>query len=371
MTDPLIAFSVFSGAGGLDVGVERAGYRMLYAIENDPEAVKTLNRNRGRFFHGLPTVQPLDITLLEPKQVMKELGLARGEVDLLVGGPPCVAFSKSGFHLEYKREGRDPRANLLNDYCRFLEELRPAAFLMENVFGLAYQNQSAPVFKRFVTSIRKIGYSITFDILNAADHGVPQNRQRLFIIGARDGRELELPRPTHWGEHERRAKPVWADRLLPHVTAGQALAGLKTKREPTEVVNGRLGRLLRRIPPGENYLHFTKERGHPRPLFRWRSRYWTFLLKLDPKRPASTIQAQPGPYVGPFHWRNRRLRVPELKRLQGFPDDFAFAGTRRSIQVQIGNSVPPALAFVVAAAIRTQLAEPAPRGQLSLAFSEA
>src|SRR6266536_2147827 len=133
MTSPLTAFSLFAGAGGLDLGVEEAGYRVLYAVENDPVAVETLNRNRARFFPHLPETQPLDITALEPRQLMKEIGVRKGDIDLLVGGPPCVAFSKSGFHLEYKREGRDPRANLLWDYLRFLEALRPKAFLMENV----------------------------------------------------------------------------------------------------------------------------------------------------------------------------------------------------------------------------------------------
>jgi DNA (cytosine-5)-methyltransferase 1 len=362
MSESLIACSLFAGAGGLDIGVESAGYRVVYAVENDPYAVQTLNRNRAAFFPKLPEVRPLDITALDPQRAIKEIGLGKGEVDLLVGGPPCVAFSKSGFHLEYKREGRDPRANLLNDYLRFLDTLKPAAFLMENVFGLAYRNQSAPVFERFVAGIRRLGYSVTYEVLNAADYGIPQNRQRLFIIGARDMRDLQMPRPTHWGEHERRARPAWVDRLLPHVAAGQALKGLKTRPEPTEVVNGKYGELLRQIPPGENYLYFTKERGHPHPLFKWRTRYWTFLLKLHPKRPSSTIQAQPGPYVGPFHWNSRRLRVPELKRLQGIPDDFDFAGSRRSIQVQIGNAVPPPLALVVASAIRAQLKDEVPAG---------
>src|SRR5215813_318617 len=287
---------------------------------------------------------------------MREIGIAKGEINLLIGGPPCVAFSKSGFHLEYKRKGEDPRASLLDDYLRFLEALRPAAFLIENVFGLAYRNQSAPFFQRLTSGARNLGYSVSFQVLNAADYGIPQNRQRLFIVGAHDGRDLDFPPPTHWGEHERRAAPLSVESLQPHVTAGEVLAGLRTTPEPTDVVNGKYGHLLDEIPPGGNYLHFTKRKGHHKPLFRWRSRYWTFLLKLDPKRPSPTIQAQPGPYVGPFHWKNRRLRVPELKRLQGFPDDFDFCGSRRSIQMQIGNSVPPLLAYVVTAKLREQLA---------------
>jgi DNA (cytosine-5)-methyltransferase 1 len=351
------AFSLFTGAGGLDLGVESVGYNVVFAIENDPIAVETLNLNRKSYFPSLPEVDPFDITQLDPRAVMRETGIAEGEIDLLVGGPPCVAFSKSGFHLDYKREGRDPRAGLLGDYLRFLEALRPETYLLENVFGLAYRNQSAPFFNALVNGIRSLGYSVTYEVLNAADYGVPQNRQRLFVIGRRDGRSLELPGPTHWGEHERRRPPDNVDDLLPHVTTREALRGLRTRPEPTEEVNGKYGHLLPEIPPGRNYLHFTAHEDHPKPLFKWRSRYWTFLLKLDPDRPASTIQGQPGPYVGPFHWNNRRLRVPELKRLQGFPDDFKLAGARRDIQLQIGNSVPPPLVARIAEAIRDQVAE--------------
>jgi DNA (cytosine-5)-methyltransferase 1 len=362
-----VAVSLFSGAGGLDLGVEKAGFQVIYAVENDPVAVGTLNRNRQRFFPRLPEIPPIDITHITPREFMREVALEAGDVDLLVGGPPCVAFSKSGFHLEYKRQGRDPRAGLLGNYLDFLEALQPRAYLMENVFGLAYRNQSAPVFNAFVQRVRDLGYSITYQVLNAADYGVPQNRQRLLVIGARDGRVLRHPATTHWGQHERRVRPIHADRLLPHVTAGQVLAGLATEPEPTEVVGGKWGHLLPEIPPGGNYLHFTEHAGHPQPLFKWRSRYWTFLLKLDPHRPSPTLQGQPGPYVGPFHWHNRRLRVPELKRLQGLPDDYELAGTRREIQLQVGNSVPPPLAAIVAGAIRSQLEgqDDAPGGDLA------
>src|SRR5581483_12366945 len=100
------------------------------------------NANRSTFLPGLAEVEPIDITVADPREVMNRAGLSRGDVDLLVGGPPCVAFSKSGFHLEYKRLGLDPRADLLADYVRFLLAIRPRAYLMENVYGLAYRNQS-------------------------------------------------------------------------------------------------------------------------------------------------------------------------------------------------------------------------------------
>jgi DNA (cytosine-5)-methyltransferase 1 len=139
------------------------------------------------------------------------------------------------------------------------------------------------------------------------------------------------------------------------VTSGQALAGLISQSEHDEVVRGSWGHLLPAIPPGGNYLHYTARRGHPEPIFEWRSRYWSFLLKLDPDKPSPTIQAQPGPNVGPFHWDNRRLRVPELRRLFTFPDDFEFVGRRASVQAQVGNSVPPRLAEQVARCVAAQV----------------
>ena len=350
----LTALSLFSGAGGLDLGIEAAGFSVIFAIESDGVAVATLNRNRRRFLPALPETRPLDITSLEPSDVMQEAGVGPGELDLLVGGPPCVAFSKSGFHLEYKRLGLDPRAGLLGHYCRFLAGLRPKTFIMENVFGLAYRNQSAAFFGALRDSVVELGYSFEYGVLNAADYGVPQNRQRLFIVGESDGKKLSLPKATHWGEHERRRRPPNAESLRPHVTAGEALDGLATLPEPEEVVNGKYGHLLPEIPPGGNYLHFTAHEGCEEPIFAWRSRYWTFLLKLDPGRPSPTIQGQPGPYVGPFHWENRRLRVPELRRLHGFPAEYAFVGTRRQVQLQIGNAVPPLLGEVVAGSVRDQ-----------------
>lgn len=261
-----------------------------------------------------------------------------------------MAFSKSGFWLEWKRDGVDPAASLLQAYTRVLAEARPRHFVLENVYALTFNNRaSRPAFERLLREIEDAGCRFTWKVLNAADYGVPQLRPRLFVVGAAKGEKLpELPPPTHHGEWERRKVTGGP---LRHVTAGEALAGLVTEPEREEVVRGQWGHLLPDIPPGDNYLFYTAERGHPNPIFGWRSRYWSFLLKLDPNRPSPTIQAQPGPNVGPFHWDNRRLRVPEMRRLFTFPDSFAFVGTRAAIQSQIGNSVPPLLGQRVAEAI--------------------
>jgi DNA (cytosine-5)-methyltransferase 1 len=345
MTARGVALSLFSGAGGLDLGTEAAGFRTAAAVEINEDAADTMEKN----FHDL--VSPVfrhSILDVQTRELLRAAGLqGRERPELLVGGPPCTPFSKSGFWLEWKRAGLDPDASLLQAYTRVLAEARPRAFILENVYALTYKNKaSQPAFKRLLEEIDAAGYQFRFGVLNAADYGVPQLRPRLFVVGTPKGTRLpELPEPSHGGRWERRST---GGGELPHVTTGEALRGLVTAPEPEEVLGGTWGHLLADIPPGDNYLHYTAERGHPHPVFKWRSRYWSFLLKLSPDRPSPTIQAQPGPNVGPFHWENRRLRVPEIRRLFTFPDDFALVGRRASVQAQIGNAVPPLLARRVA-----------------------
>ncbi|MGH7866649.1 MAG: DNA cytosine methyltransferase [Candidatus Dormibacteraceae bacterium] len=342
--DQGVAISLFSGAGGLDLGAEWAGYTVAAALERDRDAAATMMKN----FHGLvsPVIQD-DILNVPTKQLLCAAGLrGRQRPELLIGGPPCTPFSKSGFWLEWKRTGLDPNASLLQAYTRVLAEAKPRAFLLENVYALTYNNSaSRPSYERLLREIAEAGYDYRSRVLNAADYGVPQARPRLFIIGVCKGERLpEHPAPTHGGDWERRYS---GSRERPHVTASEVLDGLVADPEPEEVLRGQYAKLLEDVPPGDNYLYYTAERGHPTPKFKWRSRYWSFLLKLSPDRPSPTIQAQPGPNVGPFHWENRRLRIPEIKRLFTFPDDFSLVGSRSSMQAQLGNAVPPLLASQV------------------------
>ncbi len=166
--------------------------------------------------------------------------------------------------------------------------------------------------------------SLTQD-LAAGPHGYSLRKVAELLARQNQGR-------FHMGATGRTGVIDW-----PHVTTGEALSRLTTEPEPGERVRGKWGHLLVDIPPGDNYLFYTAERDHPDPLFAWRSRYWSFLLKLAPDRPSPTIQAQPGPNVGPFHWENRRLRIPELRRLFTFPDDFELLGRRASVQAQKGR----------------------------------
>jgi DNA (cytosine-5)-methyltransferase 1 len=238
----------------------------------------------------------------------------------------------------------DPRADTLSAYLRVVEEALPRAFVLENVEGLAFQGKDEGL-RLLLERIEGINrrtrskYAPHHMLVNAAEHGVPQLRQRFVLVAARDGAPFELPRPT----------------LSSFRTAWDALGDLAVPgAEEDLAVRGKWAALLPSIPEGQNYLWHT-DRGGGLPLFGWRRRYWTFLLKLAKNRPSWTIQAQPGPAVGPFHWDNRRLSMRELCRLQTFPDDVVIHGNRQAIQRQIGNAVPSLLAEVLGRAIRTQI----------------
>lgn len=363
--------SLFSGAGGLDLAVERADaeplasadpgdglLRVSVATDYNEPALQTLRAN----FRGTSTLTG-DIRETPTEQILAAAGLGAGEPVLVVGGPPCTPFSKSGFWLEQKRESRDPNASLLDEYVRVVRESRPEAFVLENVQGLTYSTHRAQ-FDRLLKGLRELGYNPQWRVLLAADYGVPQLRRRVFVVGRRDGGAFKFPEPTHsgWSERDRKIDPT----KVPHVTAAQAFAGLPTlvRASADEIVDGQYGQLAAEIPPGQNYLWHTDRYGG-RNHFEWRSRYWTFLLRLDPNRPSTTLQAQPGPYVGPFHWENlttasgeeraRRLRVNEMLRLMSFPDDFKIAGSRADVQRQLGNAVPLELGKAVIRSLMEQL----------------
>lgn len=362
MAEQLPVVSLFSGAGGLDLAAERADsealvsedtgsglLRVAVATDYNEQALSTLRAN----FDGVPTVTG-DIREISTEQILDTAKLRSGEPALVIGGPPCTPFSKSGFWLEQKRESRDPNASLLDEYVRVVKDTQPEAFVLENVQGLTYKTHRAQ-FERLLKALGELGYNPQWRVLLAADYGVPQLRRRVFVIGRRDGKKLEFPEPTHsgWSERDRKVDAT----KIPHVTAADAFRTLPAVARVVaeEIVDGTYGELAAEIPPGQNYLWHT-DRYDGRNVFDWRSRYWTFLLRLHPDRPSSTLQAQPGPWVGPFHWENvktasgeraRRLRIEEILRLMSFPDDFRVQGTRADVQRQLGNAVPMELGKAV------------------------
>lgn len=343
--------SLYTGAGGLDYGFEAAGFRTAVALEMDRDCVRTLRLNRrwsviDRDIHDVPSSELLETGKLE-----------KGEAALLIGGPPCQPFSKSGYWSRGdSRRLDDPRASTMSAYLRVLRETLPQGFVLENVEGLAYKgkDEGLRLLLEAVDAInREAGTRYRPHVLrlNAADYGVPQLRHRVLVIAGREGQSFRAPEPTHADLAE---GGLLLSELSPYRTAWDALADVTPDTSEDLAVRGRWAELLPSIPEGHNYLWHT-DRLDGLPLFGWRRRYWSFLLKLAKNRPSWTIQAQPGPAIGPFHWESRLLSMRELCRLQTFPDDVVVTGSRGAQQKQIGNAVPSLLGEVVGREIRVQI----------------
>jgi len=349
--------SLFTGAGGLDLGFHAAGLTTAVAIELDPRCCATLNANKS---HGyLWEVIPKPVENVSSRTLLSAAKLAVGEADALIGGPPCQPFSKSGYWSKGDSGRlRDPRANTLAEFIRVLRDTRPKTFLLENVTGLAYTGKEEG-FRFLLEEIDEINaatgtrYRVSAKVVNAAWYGVPQARERIILVGSRDGREFRFPAARFYDPDLRQERLL--DDQEPFRTAWDALGDLGEPEDLDETnVRGRWADLLPSIPEGSNYLHHTV-RGNGLPLFGWRRRYWSFLLKLAKRRPAWTLTAQPGPAIGPFHWKSRRLARAELKRLQTFPDAYDVTGTLSEVHRQIGNAVPSALSEMLALEMRRQL----------------
>jgi len=349
--------SLFTGLGGLDLGLEAAGFETAIAVEADPVCRDTIRRNRP--WPVAEHDQAYEIERIAPRRLRRLAGMRRGELAMVVGGPPCQPFSKSGYWVRGE-SGRmaDPRAEpTLRGFLDVLMELRPRAFLLENVPGFTYgaKDEGLQYVLRGIEGITASAgcrYSVSWSTLNTADYGVPQIRHRTFVVGVRESAPFRFPRATH-APPDRAADSECT--LEPYRTAWDAIGDLEIDaRTPTLRVGGKWGALLPSIPEGENYLWHT-ERGGGKPLFGWRTRYWSFLLKLAKTRPSWTIQAQPGTATGPFHWDNRRLAPVELARLQTLPDGLTLSGGQRDQQRMIGNAVPSLMAEVLAREIRRQV----------------
>ncbi len=345
------AISLYTGAGGLDYGIERANFKTLVAIEMDKWCCKTLRHNR-QFWNVLEG----RIEDFSTSDILRVADLKKCEADILIGGPPCQPFSKSGYWVKGDVDRlKDPRANTLHEYMRVLEESLPRSFILENVFGLVYKGKDEGL-KYLEERLCQINrdhhtkYNFNWKVLNAAHYGVPQIRERVFIVGSREGLPFQFPEPRFLD-----VKDSIVDQQHSFRTAWDALYDLQDGMEDPRIskVGGKWGELLPTIPEGHNYL-FHSEKGQGLPIFKWRSRYWSFLLKLKKDRPSWTIQAQPGSAIGPFHWNNRRLNMKEMLRLQTFPFEIEILGGVSEIQKQIGNAVPSAIGELLGLEIRKQ-----------------
>lgn len=333
---PIGAVSLFSGAGGLDVASFLAGVPVLSSTDFDDDCIETLKLND---LYGDTEIIKGDLHEIS-SDVFKSIVQKRNpEKFIVIGGAPCQPFSKAGYWVgNNTRKGiNDPRATLVDEYLRVVTDLHPAGFVFENVESLLHPTNRVIVDK-FIEIIQEQGYKYKIVRANALDYGVSQKRKRLFIIGTTGEFKTDAPRKTNCPPEE-----CEATGLKPYVNVGEVIKGFDGPEffEPEEVTKGGTYHSdLCEVPPGMNYKALTAWYGYENPKFVADKRFWSFLLKLSPNMPSWTITAQPGPWVGPFHWDNRRLRVPEIAAIQTFPKGYKFYGSRRSIQKQIGNAVP-------------------------------
>ncbi len=337
MSKPKIV-SVFSGVGGIDSGFHDAGFDTVFATDIWDVSCRSLKENFPDSEIVCDTIENIDFKAIKQKHK---------DIAGLVGGPPCPPFSKSRFYRKEKGRGIDDADGFMtvSNYFRAVEELDPKFFLFENVHGFVFKPHKSAL-ELIESECERLGYKISFEVMNAADYGVPQTRQRFICIGVKnDMEDFVFPAKTHV---EKGTGKKW-------VTCGDILSDIDfdLEEDASMQAGSKHKDLLKQVPPGENYLFFTEERKHPNPVFKWRSRYWSFLLKLSPDRPSWTIQASHSNNMGPFHWKNRFLRISEIKRIQTFKDNYIILGSFKDQWRQVGNAVPPLLANVLAKQIKS------------------
>lgn len=355
----LTAIDLFCGAGGLSEGFRQAGFHVLAGQDFDEQAGATFSRTHPEAsFVGGPIQQ------VAAQRLLKAAGMRRGEVDVIVGGPPCQGYSV----YNHQRGADDPRAGLFKEYLRIVEGIQPRWLVMENVTGITSISNGGIV-REIYEGMAALGYRVDMRMLKAEEFGVPQERRRVFFIANRIGAPIFFPEPTHGPE------------LLPFVTVWDAISDLpnlsngstgepcpyrtaprtsyqrELRGECTSVTNHSAPRLssvneerMQHIPPGGSWRDIprellpagmqrakrsdhTKRYGRPRKT----DLACTILTKCD---------IHWGAYIHPT--QNRAFSVREAARLQSFPDYFEFSGSRTEQYVQVGNAVPPLLGKCVA-----------------------
>ena len=323
--------SLFSGAGGLDIGLERAGFEAVSLCEIESVFCNTLLANQGWPHNdGQKYLSHAKIVNADIRDVRAaDLSLGK-RIDLVVGGPPCQAFSSSGKQLSVL----DPRGALVSDFCRIVGELKPRMFLFENVRGVvtARDKNGEPggVIVALIRVLEELGYSCRAALLNSADYGSSQRRVRCFIIGSCRGKSPAFPEPTCQKDGGLFSEPWKPLREFLEQHADQNPAEFTF---PTE----QLAQQLADIPCGSGLKSQGKAEA-TRPGGHWGYRQGTFIADLD--LPARTVTGSSSQDWIRWNGILRRLTLNEIKALQGFPDDWAVEGTKAQQYKQVGNAVP-------------------------------
>jgi DNA (cytosine-5)-methyltransferase 1 len=357
--------SLFTGAGGLDIGLELAGFSTIAAVDSDSDCVRTLLANKGRHSSG-PHKLLADATLLcakiedvKPEHLRPKNSGKHWVPDLLAGGPPCQPFSSAGNMLALS----DPRGRLFEHFVRIADGLRPRLILFENVRGLVTARGPSGEPGEALALVKKgfesIGYSVRFSLLNSADFGAPQRRVRLFMLATSCTSLPTFPLPTHSEE----SFPLFA--LHPWVTLGQCIANrLPAMPDEIEQPSEELARKLATLPPGSG-LKSPGARETTRPGGHWGYKQGTFIADLA--RPARTVTAATTQdWIWDLQGRLRRLTWRECSDIQGFPSDWEFYGNKASRYRQIGNAVPVVFGLALGKELLAALNQPV-RGKVESA----
>lgn len=379
---PRTLISLFSGAGGLDLGLERAGFETRVMVEVDKDARATVERNRDHFGgRDFPILS--DITAVSPQDILEAAGLQRGEATLLAGGPPCQSFSTAG----RRQSIGDPRGSLFIYFADMIEAAQPRFFVMENVRGLLSaaikhrplaergpkhpplepEEEPGSALQVILEQFKALRYQVIYGLVNAAEYGVPQTRERLIIIGSRDHelplsarKTRDLVIPTHGPDD--------------FVTLGETIDSLPPHEPVTARYSEARAKIFEMIPEGKNWRHIRDH--HSDELLRevmggaydsdgGRVGFFRRLSRFDPAPTLPTSPVQKSTALC-HPTELRPLSVQEYAAIQQFPFDFEFAGSVASQYRQIGNAVPVGLGEAIGNALMKLTARRPSRAQMRL-----
>ena len=344
--------SLFSGAMGLDIGLEKAGLNVLIGQDFDESCVKTMQVNGHNVLGG-------DIREIDPRKLLELTGRSVGEPFLICGGPPCQPFSTAG-----KRLGiNDPRGSLFMDFIRMIDYIRPRFFVMENVKGimsaplkhvpLSERDENDPdqrlgtVLDVILSEFDKLGYKTVYGVLDAVNYGVPQFRERFVLIGSRDNEGIFLPIPTHFQMHQ--------DKEYQWKTVRDAIADLEFDKGECATLSEERLKFLKMVPEGGNWRDLPKDiipiaMGGA---YKSGGGKVGFYRRLSYDQPSPTVVTSPVQKATMMchPTQDRPLSIKEYARIQQFPDDWIFTGTTAAKYRQIGNAVPVGLAEAIGKAV--------------------
>jgi len=330
---------LFCGAGGFTEGFKQVGFNPIFANDQSLDAVITYTYN-----HPEAIVSDANIQELNPHAVRKKLKLKRGEIDTLVGGPPCQGFSMAG-----KRNKTDPRNKLYEDFLAFVEVFEPKTLVMENVVGLLTMRTSSDesVIEIISRDFERIGYKTKYEVLDAAEYGAPQHRRRVIFIanslGVNNG--TLFPKITHGPKSHKKTA---------FSTVGEAIGDLVEVNDSLDAWNHKpmihsqiVRERLEKMPLGADLA--VNQTFLPKRLRRTAFAY--NCKRLEWSKPSVTLV--PGHYALPVHpTKPRTITVREAARIQGFPDDYLFFGKRDTQAALVGNAVPVELARAIGQRIK-------------------